>query len=417
MAGPLTAARTIKKDSIISANSSQAKETPPFDRDQLRKQARWIRDTLDPQVAQDGPDALHSDDILTLDELLRGLIGSGLGAEDIRYSRIHLAVNAISGKATRWPSKLIDRCESLRTSWEQSYGHLGELGTPLYEPGGRLHGICKPEDVSKEKLLVKWMRTAGVKISPIVARKPGALGFTPGSWWINPFFAYRDGIIDNGNSDGGVVSDGDGAYAVVLTGGDEVSGPDPNSFQYRCRDKDPGRYRLTAGTPESRHPIRVLRSHTLRSFWKPRAGLRYDGLCVRARSDKAQQKHILLVASNHAESSRRHRVTGWTIKHDNRTNQMVYIVNFRRLVSESSMELVLKRPWSDEIEDYTEYKRIRDLQRERSRATSKPTLTRATDGINEWKSTPIPASYGPETSQGTIAMLDGEAAGDSSQES
>ncbi|KAF7189105.1 hypothetical protein HII31_09527 [Pseudocercospora fuligena] len=390
MAGPLTSARTIKKDSIISADSSETKEASPFDRDHLRKQARWIRDTLDPQVAQDGPDALHSDDILTLDELLRGLLGSGLGVEDIRYSRIHLAVNAISGKATRWPRKLIDRCENLRTAWEQSYGPIGELGTPLYEPGGRLHGICKPEDLSKEKLLVKWMRTAGVKISPIVARKPGALGFTPGSWWINPFFAYRDGIIDNGNSDGGVVSDGDRAYAVVLTGGDEISGPDPNSFQYRCRDKDPGRYRLTAGTPESRHPIRVLRSHSLRSLWKPRAGLRYDGL---------------------------HKVTGWTIKHDNKTNQMVYIVNFQRLASESSMELVLKRPWSDEIEDYTEYKRIRNLQRGKQKAASKPVLTLATDGINEWSSAPIPESYDPETPQGTIYMLEGEAAGDSAQES
>ncbi|KXT04541.1 hypothetical protein AC578_8663 [Pseudocercospora eumusae] len=389
MTGPLTSARTIKKDSITSADSGGAKETSPFDRDDLRKQARWIRDTLDPQVAQDGPDALHSDDILTLDELLRGLLDSGLGAEDIRYSRIHLAVNAISGKATRWPRKLIDRCESLRTTWEQSYGPLGELGTPLYEPGGRLHGICKPEDLSKEKLLVKWMRTAGVKISPMVARKPGALGFTPGSWWISPFFAYRDGIIDNGNSDGGVVSDGDGAYAVVLTGGDEICGPDANSFQYRCRDKDPGRYRLTAGTPESRHAVRVLRSHSLRSFWKPRAGLRYDGL---------------------------HKVTGWTIKHDNKTNRMVYIVNFQRLASESSMELVLKRPWSDEIEDYTEYKRVRNLQRERSKATPTPVLTLATDGINEKKSTPIPASYDPETPQGTIYMLEGEAAGDSGQE-
>lgn len=202
MAGPLTSARTIKKDSIISADSSEAKETSPFDRDHLRKQARWIRDTLDPQVAQDGPDALHSDDILTLDELLRGLLGSGLGVEDIRYSRMHLAVNAIAGKATRWPRKLIDRCESLKHVWEESYGPLEELGTPLYEPGGRLHGICKPEDLSKEKLLVKWMRTAGVKISPIVARKPGALGFTPGSWVVSRESRYTatDNIVGGGST-------------------------------------------------------------------------------------------------------------------------------------------------------------------------------------------------------------------------
>lgn len=100
------------------------------------------------------------------------------------------------------------------------------------------------------------------------------------SWWISPLFAHRAGIVDSGSSDGGIVSDAVGAYAVIMTDGDEIPGPTPESFQYRARDRDPGRYRLTAGTPESRHPIRILRSHSLHSFWKPRAGLRYDGLCV-----------------------------------------------------------------------------------------------------------------------------------------
>lgn len=81
------------------------------------------------------------------------------------------------------------------------------------------------------------------------------------------------------------------------------------------------------------------------------------------------------------------------------------------------MELVLKRPWSDETEDYSEYKRIRNLQRERSKVAPKPILTLATDGINEGESIPIPESYDPETPQGTIYMLEGEAAGDSGQES
>lgn len=180
MAAPLAPSRPPKQDSLLSADPADAKEKSPFDRAYLKEQARWIRDTLDVQVAQDGPEALHSDDILTLDELLRGLVGSGISLEDIRYSRIHLVVNEIAGRATRWPRKLIEKCETLKTAWEQSYGPLQDLGTPLYEPGGRLHGICKAEDLSEEKVLVKWMRTAGVKISPIVARKPGALGFTPG---------------------------------------------------------------------------------------------------------------------------------------------------------------------------------------------------------------------------------------------
>ena len=100
------------------------------------------------------------------------------------------------------------------------------------------------------------------------------------SWWISPLFAHRAGIIDSTSTEGGIVSDAKGAYAVVMTGDDEVSSSEPSMFEYRTRDRDPGRYRLTACTPQSKRPIRILRSHTLHSFWKPLAGLRYDGLWV-----------------------------------------------------------------------------------------------------------------------------------------
>lgn len=87
-------------------------------------------------------------------------------------------------------------------------------------------------------------------------------------------------------SEGAIVSDSNGAYAVVLAGNDEIDSVDPNTFQYVARDSDPGRYRLTAGTPESRQPVRILRSHTLHSFWRPKLGIRYDGLCVDYRESK-----------------------------------------------------------------------------------------------------------------------------------
>lgn len=74
------------------------------------------------------------------------------------------------------------------------------------------------------------------------------------------------------------MADSKGAYAVLLTGSDEVSSNAPDSFVYRARDADKGRFRLTAATIDSRHPVRVLRSHALQSFWSPRAGVRYDGL-------------------------------------------------------------------------------------------------------------------------------------------
>ena len=43
--------------------------------------------------------------------------------------------------------------------------------------------------------------------------------------------------------------------------------------------------------------------------------------------------------------------------------ETVYDIHFKRLASEVSMDLVLRRPYSDEIEDYREYKRIRQAAR------------------------------------------------------
>lgn len=98
------------------------------------------------------------------------------------------------------------------------------------------------------------------------------------SWWINPLFALKDGIIDSADKAGGIVSDSDGAYAVLMTHDEEVNCPSPEAFTYRARPHDSGRYRLTMAKRESRQPIRILRSHSLRSFWAPKAGVRYDGL-------------------------------------------------------------------------------------------------------------------------------------------
>ena len=151
-----------------------------YNPDFLQQQTRWIRDDLDPQVARDGPDALHSDEILTLDEFLRRLITSNIQLEDIRFSRLHLAVVAICGQATRWPTKLIERADALRVEWESKYGPLKNIHPILYEPGGRLNGICNPDDLSRDKLIVKWLKTPGLKLSPLHARKVGDLGFKPG---------------------------------------------------------------------------------------------------------------------------------------------------------------------------------------------------------------------------------------------
>lgn len=169
----------ITNDSATALVDETPQLTSILDSEYLRQQARWIRDTLDPQVAQHGSDALHSDETLTLDELLRKILDSHVSLEGIRYSRMHLAIIEISGRATRWPKKLIDKCDAITEIWEAQYGPLKKIGTPLYEPGGRLHGICEPQDL-KEKLLVRWLKQPGSKLSPSVARRCGDLGFTPG---------------------------------------------------------------------------------------------------------------------------------------------------------------------------------------------------------------------------------------------
>jgi hypothetical protein len=43
---------------------------------------------------------------------------------------------------------------------------------------------------------------------------------------------------------------------------------------------------------------------------------------------------------------------------------MVYDITFKRLSSESSMEAVLLRPWTEEVEDYAKYKRLKRSARE-----------------------------------------------------
>ncbi|KAK0306397.1 hypothetical protein LTR01_006255 [Friedmanniomyces endolithicus] len=333
-----------------------------YNPDFLRQRARWIRDDLDPQIARNGHDALHADDILKLDDLLRQLLSANLSIEVIRSSRIHLAVLEIAGRGTRWPKRLIERCDAVKQAWEVAHGPLQCMEIALYDGGGRLQGVCRPEDLSKELLIVKWLRTPGAtRLSPVKALRSGDLGFEPGEWWISPLFAFRDGIINGAEAEGGIVSDLAGAYAVVMTGNSEEPGGSANEFVYQARSSDKGRYRLTAGTPESRHPVRILRSHTLRSFHAPKAGLRYDGL---------------------------HRVAGWTIKLDAKKKEMVYFISFKRLPDQVSMDEVLRRPWTEEIEDYREYKRLRRLARDQqTEATgprlnlATPTVTFSTDGV------------------------------------
>lgn len=71
---------------------------------------------------------------------------------------------------------------------------------------------------------------------------------------------------------------------------------------------------------------------------------------------------------------------GWTVKTDPKTAETVFLITFKRLPNEVSMEAVLSRPYTDEVEDYTEYKRLRHVHREKQKETSKPGLQLSADG-------------------------------------
>ena len=145
-------------------------------------------------------------------------------------------------------------------------------------------------------------------------------------------FAFHDGIIADTSSNSGVTNCYTQAYALLLADGDELDCSDPAHFTYRSTRGDSRRYRLCAGTLASRRPIRVLRSHTLRSFFAPRAGVRYDGL---------------------------YKVSGWRITQDPKTKAIHYDIAFDRLPSEPPIGPVLEHPNMEELDDYREYKRIR----------------------------------------------------------
>lgn len=53
---------------------------------------------------------------------------------------------------------------------------------------------------------------------------------------------------------------------------------------------------------------------------------------------------------------------------------MVYDITFKRLSSEPSMEAVLQRPWTEEVEDYAKYKRLKRSAREKRQEAERKTL-------------------------------------------
>lgn len=116
----------------------------------LRHTATWIREDLDTLVAREGPDALGVNDVLALHSVFVALQSRPISIDKMRFSRIHLAVQEICGRATRWPARLVEEADRVVETLESRMGSLRSVRTPLYEQGGRLYGICQPNDITHD---------------------------------------------------------------------------------------------------------------------------------------------------------------------------------------------------------------------------------------------------------------------------
>lgn len=89
--------------------------------------------------------------------------------------------------------------------------------------------------------------------------------------------AYRDGIIANPVE--ALTSSTYGVTALVLLRGTERDGPAPNMYEFTIEGKFNEMNSILMMGNRGR-AFRVLRGYELISKYAPKAGLRYDGLCV-----------------------------------------------------------------------------------------------------------------------------------------
>ncbi|KAF2663683.1 hypothetical protein BT63DRAFT_483869 [Microthyrium microscopicum] len=313
----------------------------------LKLTASRIRDVLDPLVAREGPSALEPDDVLTLHTLLVALQTIRIPMAAIRYSRIHIAVAEIRGKATRWPARLVDEADAVISLLESRHGALSQIKPPLFNTNGRLWKVCDPHEFTRTALYNRFISDDPSNVDDRRAYEYGNVGFPVGSWWINSLFAFRDGIIDSRSVDGGLCWSGRGCYAIVLRGRDEINCQYPDKFTYDCQHNDRGMFRLTAKCHErDRCFVRVLRTHALYSLWAPVAGIRYDGM---------------------------YKVVGWTWKPstDEQLKSQKIHVNYQvhlERADPTPIEEALRHPLADELDDYRDYKISIHEERQRVKA-------------------------------------------------
>jgi len=104
-----------------------------------------------PSVARLGPRFLGPDTVLELNTFfttLHGLIPR-ITIEHLQASRLHRALILISGRGTRWPSKLIVLCDLLINELTARFGKLEMIRSTLYEKGGRLEAFRDEKELGR----------------------------------------------------------------------------------------------------------------------------------------------------------------------------------------------------------------------------------------------------------------------------
>ncbi|KAI9789573.1 MAG: hypothetical protein M1816_005980 [Peltula sp. TS41687] len=327
---------------------------------EIQSEVRYIRDSLCPLVNESGGTAITKDILCGLLAFFKELETMPISVDLLRQTHLDKALIEICVLGTRWPANLVVRAEEMLREWEQQVGHcIGQLRAALWEPGGRMAG-CRKGIVMEQTMVFdrkrrtwKTVRTPkkGWIVDVVKLAKGnhyGDVGIEPGSWWIKPACAYRDGMLDDPNSGIGV---GDyGACAIVLARGSETENMD-GTTTWTCTKagvksdpKGPGVLSLMKNMRE-RTEVRMLRSWKLKSKLAPRGGVRYDGL---------------------------YSVAGHGLKRVGET--LYYTFRLKRQEDQAGIERALTHPTADEYDDWVDFRKIQ----EEKKAVEKATVDRLT---------------------------------------
>ena len=168
--------------------------------------------------------------------------------------------------------EILARACTLEHKWQQrlksAYFSLDNVRIQEMKRNGALRDlVLNPEYKMNSDI---WI----VNYNKGFAQKEGDDGFHTGQWWLNIQCAFRDGIV--ARIDEKATRGLYGVTALPLLTGEEKEGPTLNMYEYVNRgtfNEMPLCLMTTRGAR-----IRVLRGHTLKSKFAPKAGVRYDGL-------------------------------------------------------------------------------------------------------------------------------------------